>query len=29
VLACIPAILVFTVLQKYMVQGFTRGAVKE
>lgn len=29
VLACIPAILVFTILQKYMVQGFTRGAVKE
>lgn len=29
VLACIPAILIFTVLQKYMVQGFTRGAVKE
>lgn len=29
VLACIPAILVFTILQRYMVQGFTRGAVKE
>ncbi len=29
VLACIPAILIFTMLQRYMVQGFTRGAVKE
>jgi ABC-type glycerol-3-phosphate transport system permease component len=29
VLACIPAILVFTILQRYMVQGFTRGAVRE
>ncbi len=28
-LACIPPILVFTVLQRFIVQGFTRGAVKE
>ncbi len=28
-LACIPPILVFTFLQRFIVQGFTRGAVKE
>lgn len=28
-LACIPPILVFTLLQRFIVQGFTRGAVKE
>jgi len=28
-IACIPAIMIFTFLQKYMIQGFTQGAVKE
>ena len=28
-IACIPPILVFTFLQRFIVQGFTRGAVKE
>jgi ABC-type glycerol-3-phosphate transport system permease component len=28
-LACIPPILVFTFFQRFIVQGFTRGAVKE
>lgn len=29
VLACIPGLLLFTYLEKYLVQGFTMGAVKE
>ena len=27
-IACIPAVLIFTFLQRYLVQGFTQGAVK-
>jgi multiple sugar transport system permease protein len=27
-IACIPAIVIFTFLQRYLVQGFTQGAVK-
>ena len=29
VLACLPGLLLFTYLEKYLVQGFTMGAVKE
>ncbi|MCR1868685.1 carbohydrate ABC transporter permease [Murimonas intestini] len=29
VLACIPGLLLFTYLEKYLVQGFTMGAIKE
>ena len=29
IIACIPGLLLFTYLEKYMVQGFTMGAVKE
>lgn len=29
VLACLPGLLLFTYLEKYLVQGFTMGAIKE
>lgn len=29
VLACLPGLLLFTYLEKYLVQGYTMGAVKE
>lgn len=29
IIACLPGVIVFLLMEKYLVQGFTMGAVKE